>query len=114
VSERPENGPPDIGAGRLARYVCDLCERTIGKNDRFVVDVAIRAAGGPMEIDREDLEKDHAAEMRRLLDQMENLPTSELEDGVYRTWSFDLCGKCQRKFMRDPLMRALRRTSPGA
>jgi len=114
VSERSEDGTQNVGPGRLVRHVCDLCERAIGKNDRFIVDVAIRAAGGPMEIDREDLEKDHEEEMRRILDQMKDVPTSELEDGVYRTWSFDLCGKCQRKFMRDPLMRALRRTTPDA
>lgn len=109
MSEHARGETPDSDAGRLVRYVCDLCERTIGKEDRFVVEMAIHAAAGPMEIDREDLEKDHAEEMRRLLDQMKGMPTSELEDGVHRTWSFDLCGKCRKKFMRDPLMKALRR-----
>ena len=112
MNERPTNGLPETGAGRLVRYVCDLCERTIGKEDRFVVEMSIHAAGGPMEIDQEDLEKDHADEIRRLLDRMKHVPTSELEDGVYRAWSFDLCGKCRKRFMRDPLMRALRRPSP--
>jgi hypothetical protein len=89
----------------LDGIACDGCGDSllIEEDVRYVVKIEVFAAYDPLEITRSDLEKAGRAEMERLLEAMAGMDPKELEDGVYRKFQFDLCGKCQRLYLRDPL-----------
>jgi hypothetical protein len=91
----------------MIRYRCDRCGKDLppGAADRFVVRIEVFAAEGPLEITAQDLQRDHAAEIRRTIEQLSGMPLDEVEDKVYRSFRFDLCGKCHAAYLRDPLPR---------
>ena len=91
----------------MIRYRCDKCGKELppGASGRFVVRIEVFAAEGPLEITAEDLEKDHQAEIRRTIEQLSKTPLDDVEDTVYRSFRFDLCGKCHAEYLRDPLIR---------
>lgn len=84
---------------------CDRCNAPllVRSDVRYVVTIEVKCAYDPMEITDDDLRQDHASEMRKLLQQMEGLSEQEAQDQVYRKFTFDLCPKCQREFIRAPL-----------
>jgi hypothetical protein len=92
--------------------VCDACGATllVDEEVRYVLEIAGFAAYDPMEITRGDLEKDLEGEMKRLLDSMSGLSAEEAQDQVHRAFRFDLCPRCWRSYIRDPLS-GLRRES---
>lgn len=51
----------------------------------------------PLELTREDLERDHGAEMRRLLASMASRDPEELEEEVYLRRERRLCAACRRQ-----------------
>jgi len=65
----------------------------------------ICSADDGIEIDREELEKDHAREIETLLQKMEDMETSEIEDGVYQKRFYDLCAACAKAFAKAGLSR---------
>ena len=85
--------------------ICDGCGEglLITADVRYVVKIEVFAAYDPLELTREDLAKDHEAEMRRLLESMSGMDPRDLEDQVYRSFRFDLCPACQRKYIQNPL-----------
>ena len=91
----------------MLHYTCDMCGKDllVDEDVRYVVKMEVYAAYDPMEISQEDLEKDHMEEISQLIDEMEDMDTQELEDGVYKSFRFDLCPSCQKKFVRRPLVR---------
>ena len=93
----------------MIRYRCDKCGKDLpsGTADRFVVRIEVFAAEGPLEITAEDLEKDHRAEIRRTIEQLSKTPLDEVEDKVYRSFRFDLCGRCHAEYLRDPLRKQM-------
>jgi hypothetical protein len=102
---RDANPPPEA-PGR--RYVCDLCGEPIDRSGtgRYVVTIDVRAAPDSPQITEEDLKRDIAAEMTRLIRKMEQMSLDEIEDGVHRMFRFDLCPGCQKRFLADPLGRS--------
>lgn len=96
--------------------VCDACgEPLLLESDvRYVVRIRGVAAYDPLEITREDLDRDHEGDMARLLDEMASRDPGELEDGVHKEWTLDLCSRCWRAFRVDPLadLRARLRDPP--
>jgi hypothetical protein len=90
--------------------VCDACGATLllESDVRYVLRMEGHAAYDPMEVTREDLERDLRAEMRALLETLSGLSAEEAQDQVYRSFDFDLCPRCWRAFLDDPL-RGLRR-----
>ena len=60
------------------------------------------APGGKFEFTRQDFDKDHDAEIRKVLSQMERRSPDELEDQVYRSFRYDLCPACHKRFLRNP------------
>ena len=84
---------------------CDACGDglLIDADVRYLVRIEVFAAYDPMELSREDLARDHRSEMARLIEDMRHMDPQELEDQVYKKLQFDLCPKCQRIYLRDPL-----------
>lgn len=92
----------------MIRYRCDSCGQDLAPDgsNHYIVKIEAFAAAGKLEFTREDLEKDHEAEMRKLLAQAEHRSPDELEDQVYRSFRYDLCPECHKKFLRSPLSHA--------
>ncbi len=86
---------------------CDRCGEglLLEENVRYLMDVEIRAAYDPMEITREDLEGDLKGEMARTIRELEDADPEELQRQVYYKACFDLCGRCRRQVMADPLFK---------
>jgi hypothetical protein len=88
---------------------CDLCGRELfsAGEVRYEVRVEVRAAYDPLDLSEEDLEKDYRAEIAGVLRQLEGLSEGEAQGQVYRAFDFDRCPACQRRYVRDPLPKAL-------
>jgi len=89
----------------MDHLTCDLCGKAllIEEGVRYEARIQVYAAYDPLEITDADLAKDHRAELRRLLEELEHLDPQEVEDSVYKEFLFDLCPACQRRYLRHPL-----------
>jgi len=89
----------------VIRYRCDGCGRWLADDDpaRYIVRIEAFAAAPPLRITKADLERDHRAEIRRLIDELSQVSPDEVEDQVYRCFRFDLCSECYRSYIRNPL-----------
>lgn len=87
-------------------YVCDMCGRRMAESDeqRYIFKMEVYAAAPILEITQEDLEKDHSAEIRRLIEELRQQHPDEVDEAVYRAFHYDLCRSCQRKIINDPLV----------
>jgi hypothetical protein len=87
---------------------CDRCgEPLLVRSDvRYEVKIEVKCAYDPMEITDEDLAQDHAAQMKKVLQQMEGLSEEEAQNQVYRVFKFDLCPRCQKDYIKNPLGRS--------
>jgi hypothetical protein len=96
----------------MLHYSCDLCgkELLVEEDLRYVAKVEVYAAYDPLEITEEDLEEDHMEEISELIKQMDHMDDQELEDQVYKSFRFDLCPECHKKFLKDPLGRDANRS----
>ncbi|MBI5118952.1 hypothetical protein HZA56_20990 [Candidatus Poribacteria bacterium] len=85
-------------------YECDICgQRIEPKELRYVVKTTIFAAYDTLEIELTDLARDYTEEIRSLIEKMEHMDPKELQEDVFKEFSFDLCRSCQQKFLRNPL-----------
>ena len=84
---------------------CDRCNATLllDSDVRYLVRIDVYAAYDPLEVTRDDLERDFESEMRALIASMEERDPDELQDEVHRRFEFDLCPACQKRFLADPL-----------
>lgn len=89
----------------MIRYRCDGCGVDLAKDgsDHFIVKIEAFAAAGKTEFTAEDLQRDHKAELNRLIDKLHAQSPDEIEDQVYRALRFDLCPGCHRRFLDAPL-----------
>lgn len=91
----------------MIRYRCDGCGMDLkpdGSN-HFIIKIEAFAAAGKLEFTREDLERDHGGEIRRLLGELGNRSPDDIEDQVYRALRYDLCPTCHRAFLDAPIAR---------
>jgi len=86
---------------------CDMCGKMLleDENTRYIVRIEVFAAYDTMELTTDQVGRDPSEEMARLLDVMECMDPQELEDQVYKSFRFDLCPACQRKYLANPLPR---------
>lgn len=84
---------------------CDRCGKAllIDEEVRYLVRIEVKAAYDPLELVREDLERDLRAEMEALVERMQGMSREEAENQIYREFRFDLCPPCQREYVRRPL-----------
>lgn len=74
------------------------------KNElRYVVTIDVRAAYDEIQIRLADLVRDHREEILRLLDQLRQQDIHTVEEQVYKQIVLDLCPRCQKAYIADPL-----------
>ena len=87
--------------------ICDRCSANllVDSDVRYLVKIEVYAAYDPLELSAGDMARDVQGEMAALLESMKTMDPKELEDQVYRQFTFDLCPQCQKAFLSDPLGR---------
>lgn len=85
----------------MIHYTCDMCGKSLHPDEdvRYVVKIEVYAA-----CESEDEEEDFEDSEEELTDYN---PSEEEEEDVeemeYRTLRFDLCSKCHKMYIQDPL-----------
>ncbi len=94
---------------------CDGCGDglLIESDVRYLVKIEVFAAYDPLEITRNDLDRDLWGEMARLLERLAKEDPRNLEDQVYKKFQFDLCPRCHAEYLHDPLGWRRRRDEKG-
>lgn len=94
----------------MIRYRCDGCGDDLPRDgsNHFILKIEAFAAAGKLEFTKQDIEKDHEAEIRRVLSQLEGHSHDDIEDQIYRALRYDLCPTCHRRFLAEPLAAASR------
>ena len=91
-------------SAKLKRRSCDRCGRLIDKKAvRYIAKIQVYAAYDPLEITAEDLLRDHTEDIKRLLKQCEGMSEEELMRDVYVDFVFNLCARCQKVYVSNPL-----------
>ena len=95
----------------MVHFTCDVCGKAISAVEdlRYVVKIEVYAASDPLELTEADLEKDHMEQISQLIKHIEETKPEDFEDQVYKSFRFDLCPACQKKYLKDPLSRDARR-----
>ena len=90
----------------MIQLTCHICGKTLllDEDVRYTVKIEVFAAYDPLEITAEDLEKDYRKELRELVERMKEMDPEEAQDSVYRMFTFQLCPKCQKEYIKDPLL----------
>ncbi len=93
------------GSDELFPTVCDMCGKALllDENVRYILRAEVFAAYDVLELTREDLEKATRREIEELIDRMGDMDEQELADSVYKKFVFNLCPRCQRRYIEDPL-----------
>ncbi len=88
----------------MQRFVCDGCGKEMKRNDtRYQVKIDVRVAKGDLEFSLMDLLRDHKKELEDLVKRLEDKDPKKIEETIYKGFELDLCPKCQRAYIRDPL-----------
>lgn len=100
----------------MYHFVCDMCGKglLLDEDVRYEVNIEVKSAYDPMEITRDDLKRDFQNELLNLLGQLKLRNQQELEDEVYKSFKFDLCLACQKKYIRNPLLTDTNKQTPSA
>ena len=87
--------------------VCHRCGEglLLESNVRYRLEVRIQAAYDPMEITKDDLERDLEAEIEATIRQLEKMSLKEAERQVHFEGKYDLCARCQKEFLDDPVFK---------
>ena len=85
-------------------FRCDGCRTEMKRGDlRYRVTIDVRAAYDELVVGLADLVRDHRADLEALIKKLENKRTQEIEESVYKNFKLDLCPRCQRAYIKDPL-----------
>lgn len=86
-------------------YRCDACGRRMTGNDpgRYIIKLEAYGAAGPLEFTQADLARDHTQEIRRIIESLETQSPDQVEDEIYRSFRYDLCAVCHRRFLAQDL-----------
>jgi hypothetical protein len=90
----------------MSDHFCDKCGEYLPEGSlKYSVQIQlISDFDGVIVCDTADPE----LETQELLEEAEEISEQELEDEVYQELSFVLCGRCRRRFARDPFNRGAR------
>lgn len=84
--------------------LCDRCGHVIAEGAlRYIARVQVYAAYDPLNVDFEDMARDHTNDIKEILERCEGTTEKELTQDVYVDFQFDLCRPCQRAYVKDPL-----------
>ncbi len=90
----------------MSDLACDRCDTSLLANEdvRYEVEIQVKAAYDPMELNLDAMaEADVSGELERLRRVIEGRSAEELEAEVYKAFKFDLCMRCQREYLKNPL-----------
>lgn len=88
----------------MIAYRCDGCGTEMKPGSlRYTVKIDIRAAYDELKIGLVDLLRNHREEMLALIEKLKHKDPREIEESVYKGFELDLCPRCQRAYIRDPL-----------
>jgi hypothetical protein len=93
----------------MLHFTCDLCGKDIdtGAATRYVLKMEVFAAGDPTELTPADLDQDPIESLSEALKAAEVEGTDPGEElaPARKSFRYDLCAECHRKFLQDPLAR---------
>jgi hypothetical protein len=83
---------------------CHRCAAQLepGQGQFYVVRIEAFADPTPPNLTKEDLERDIAAEIDRLIEAMSELSSQEAMNQVYRKVTVYLCNTCYRQWIENP------------
>ena len=88
----------------MIQYQCDGCGTSMTPGSlRYTVTIDVRAGYDEIKIGLMELVQDHREEMLRLIEQLRDQSPTELEEQVYKQINLDLCPRCQKTFIKNPL-----------
>ncbi|OJW15822.1 MAG: hypothetical protein BGO49_09485 [Planctomycetales bacterium 71-10] len=91
----------------MVHFTCDLCGKDITSSgeDRFVVKMEAYPGFDPNEIKEEDLDDDPMEAVADLIRRDDAFASQDPADDACRrrSFRFDLCPCCHRRFVRNPL-----------
>lgn len=90
----------------MIHFTCDRCKREIDPDVelRYVVRLEVQAMMEPCEAEVED-DRDHLLEIQEILERMDDQLDENIGEEIYQRRRFDLCPKCYRKYIKNPLGR---------
>lgn len=92
----------------MVHYTCDMCGRPLVSEEdiRYVVKIEVYTACDAMELD-DDVDDDIDEEIWAMEEDNGQDETSNTAESFgnceYKTFRFDLCTKCHKKYLQDPL-----------
>ncbi len=89
----------------MIQVTCDLCGKQVTPGDdyRYVVKMEVFAAHDPCELTEADLDEDNMEAVSALLRSEDEAHDPDVSSPPYKTFRYDLCAACHKKFLRDPL-----------
>lgn len=87
---------------------CHMCGRELYPGiGRYVVDIQVYAPYEILEINLEELaERDLDRELRDVLKELRRADPEEVEEKVFKAYSYVLCDRCREMYSSDPLGRS--------
>lgn len=91
----------------MKHFTCDVCGRAIAQ-ERYVARIEVAAAFDPEQLDEMNADSDHLEQIADEIAELDDTAQFSLPETGPKTFEFDLCATCQRRFVRDPLPRLTR------
>lgn len=87
-----------------ADTICAMCSRLIAPGAGYVVKIEVYADPTMPAMSGEHVASaDFEAELAAILAEAAQQSAAELQDGVHRRFAFAICGRCQRRYLENPL-----------
>lgn len=91
----------------MVHYTCDMCGKSLLADEdiRYVVKIEVYTACDAMDMDDdEDIDEENwEMDEENVRQGGTSNPEESLKNGEYKTFRFDLCTKCHKKYLQDPL-----------
>ena len=81
---------------------CAICRQVVPRHDSYVVRIEVFADPSTPAMDSEG-NPDPAGGITKLMDQLKHYSADELQDQVYRRFELHICGKCQPRYLVNPV-----------
>jgi hypothetical protein len=88
----------------MLHFSCDLCGHQL-VDRRYVVKLEVYPAFDPDELTEDELDTDNLQAVAEQIHEMEITGQQTFEDCGTKQFRFDLCPRCHKKFLQDPLAR---------
>ena len=84
--------------------LCALCDRPIPCGSGYIVKIDVYADPQLPPMTTEETEAaDLNATLADLNEQIQNMSADDLQDGVHRSFTYQLCPRCHRIYLANPL-----------